>query len=97
MYFIKIMQIANKSILYFILMPRLSTLWMINLPGSTVVKGVDEHEGQGTGETSGQNVHGELPILRSVLRGLKSCLDGVLEGKVQSLSGEVTENVGQVT
>jgi len=68
-----------------------------NPPGSAVVERVDEHQRQGTSEASGQNVHAELLVLRGILGGLEDGLDGILEGEVEGLRGEVSENVGQVT
>merc|ERR1740137_131285 len=40
---------------------------------------------------------GKLPLRTSILGGGKHCLDAILEGKVKSLGGEVSEHVGQVS
>mmetsp|Transcript_6758 Transcript_6758/g.18867 ORF Transcript_6758/g.18867 Transcript_6758/m.18867 type:complete len:312 (+) Transcript_6758:627-1562(+) len=66
--------------------------------GTGVVEGVDDAEGAGAGETTGGHVdHEELGKL-GVLVGLgEHGLDGVLEGEVEGLGGEVTDDVGEVT
>ena len=43
------------------------------------------------------NVGGKLHILWSILGGLEHSLDGVLEGKVQGLGGEVSEHISQIS
>ncbi len=68
-----------------------------NLPGTSVIQGVDEHKGKGTGASTRQDVGAELFPLRSILGSLEDRFDGVLEGKVQGLCGEVSQHVGQVT
>jgi len=70
---------------------------VISQPGTGVVKGVDEHKGERTSETTRKNVLSELLNLTGILGGLEQALDGILEGKVQSLGREVPEHVGQVT
>ena len=67
------------------------------IPGSGVVKRVDEEEGHGSSHTTRQDVHGELLGLAGILGGGEGDLDGVLEGKVQSLGWEVSEHIGQVS
>lgn len=65
--------------------------------GTGVVKGVDDAEGTGTGKTAGGHVDGEELGELGVLVGLgEEGLDGVLEGEVEGLGGEVTDDVGQV-
>ena len=66
-------------------------------PGTAVVERVDKCEREGSCDTTGQDVLGELLILRGVLGGLEHGLDCVLEGEVQGLCGEVTDDVGHVT
>ena len=66
--------------------------------GTGIVKWVDNGEGTGTGETTGGHVDGEERpevLLWGVL--WEHSLDGVLEGKVESLGWEVTEDVDEVT
>merc|ERR1719193_1387918 len=65
------------------------------LPGQ--VKGVHEEQGQGSSSTTGGDVGGELDSRRSVLGGGEEGLNGVLEGKVQSLGGEVPQHVDKVS
>ena len=66
--------------------------------GTGVVEGVDDAEGTGTGKTAGGHVDGEELGKFGVLVGLgEHGLDGVLEGEVEGLGGEVTDDVGQVT
>ena len=66
-------------------------------PGSGVVKRVDEEERHGSGHTTRQDVHGELLGLAGILGGGEGDLNGILEGKVKSLSREVSEHIGQVS
>ena len=72
-------------------------LGVIGQPGPGVVQRVDEQQGAGTSHSSAQDVHGELLGLAGVLRGGEGDLDGVLEGEVERLGGEVPEDVGQVS
>ena len=67
------------------------------MPSPCIVEGVDEEERHGAGRPAGRDVGGELESLRRVLGGLEQCLDGVLEGEVERLGGEVTQDVGQVS
>ena len=70
---------------------------MIKIPGTSVVKRVDNCEGQGTGESTASDVGSELTDVWGVLGGLEHGLDGILEGEVQGLGGEITEDVSQVS
>merc|ERR1719225_708782 len=70
---------------------------VVGQPGPGKVKGVHEEKGQGSSSTTGGDVGGELDGGRSVLGGGEEGLDGVLEGKVQSLGGEVPQHVGKVS
>merc|ERR1740131_736586 len=72
-------------------------LGVVGQPGPSVVKGVDEEQGLGSGESAAGNVGGELPARAGILRGGEQGLDGVLEGEVERLGGEVTQDVGQVS
>merc|ERR1719461_2139716 len=72
-------------------------LGVIGQPGSGVVQRVDEQQRAGSGHSSAQDVHGELLGLAGVLGGGEGNLDGVFEGEVQGLGGEVSEDVGQVS
>ena len=72
-------------------------LGVIGQPGPGVVQGVDEQQGAGSGHSSAEDVHGELPGIAGVLGGGEGNLDGVFEGEVQSLGGEVSQHVGQVS
>ena len=67
------------------------------LPGSGVVKRVDEEERHGSSHATRQDVHGELLGLAGILGGGEGDLDGILEGKVKSLGWEVSEHIGQVS
>merc|ERR1719225_394435 len=77
----------------------LSTLALVVVgqPGPGKVKGVHEEQGQGSSSTTGGDVGGKLDGGRSVLGGGEEGLDGVLEGKVKSLGGEVPQHVGKVS
>merc|ERR1719154_774204 len=72
-------------------------LGVISQPGSGVVQGVDKEERHGSSHSSAEDVHSELPGIAGILGGGKGGLDGVLEGEVQGLRGEVSEHIGQVT
>ena len=65
--------------------------------GTGVVEGVDDAEGAGAGEAAGGHVDEEELGKLGVLVGLgEEGLDGVLEGEVEGLGGEVADDVGQV-
>ena len=68
-----------------------------NQPGSGVVQGVDEHQGESPGKPSTGDVGAEFQPLRGVLCCLKGGLDLVFEGKVEGLGGEVPQNIGKVS
>jgi len=72
-------------------------LGVVGQPGPGVVQGVDEQQGAGSGHSSAQDVHGELLGVAGVLGGGEGNLDGVFEGEVKSLGGEVSQHVGQVS
>ncbi len=61
-------------------------------PGSGVVQAVDEEQWHGTGATAAQDVLGELLGVSGVLGRVEQGLNGVLEGEVQSLGGEVPKD-----
>ena len=67
------------------------------LPGSGVVKRVDEHEGEGSGSPATGNVSPEFHPLGSILGGLEDGLDLILEGKVECLGWEVSQDISQVS
>ena len=66
-------------------------------PGSGVVQRVDKHQREGSSKSSACNVGTEFEGLGSVLGGLEQALDLILEGKVQSLSGEVPKDVSEIS
>ena len=68
-----------------------------NQPGSGVVQGVDEHQREGTSKPSAGDVGAEFEGLGSILGGLEQALDLVLEGEVESLGWEVSEDVGKIS
>merc|ERR1719430_404328 len=70
-------------------------LGIVSQPSPGVVKRVDEEERHGTGGSTASNVGCELGGWAGSLGGGEDGLDGILEGKVKSLSGEVSENIGQ--
>jgi len=74
-----------------------SALVVVGQSSSGEVEGVDDGEGEGTSETTGSDVGGELLPLWGVLCYAEGSLDGVLEGEVEGLGWEVSEHVGQVT
>mmetsp|Transcript_15956 Transcript_15956/g.22207 ORF Transcript_15956/g.22207 Transcript_15956/m.22207 type:complete len:291 (+) Transcript_15956:134-1006(+) len=66
--------------------------------GTGVIERVNDHKRTGTGKTTGGHVDGEEFGEFGILVGLREqTLDGVLEGEVESLGREVTDDVGHVT
>ncbi|GMT26435.1 hypothetical protein PFISCL1PPCAC_17732, partial [Pristionchus fissidentatus] len=67
--------------------------------GTGEVKGVDEAERGGSSSSSGSKVKSEelpeLPLLVDPVG--EQLLEGVLEGEVQGLGGEVSDNVGEIS
>merc|ERR1719300_2360254 len=72
-------------------------LGIISKPGSGVVQRVDKQQGKSSCKSSTGNVGSKLQSLRSILGGLEQALDLILEGKVQSLSWEVSQHIGKIT
>merc|ERR1719244_2132475 len=72
-------------------------LGIVSQPGPGVVKGVDEHEGESSSKSTAGNVGGEFPALAGVLGDGEDSLDGVFEGEVEGLGGEVTEDIGEIS
>merc|ERR1719378_918725 len=72
-------------------------LGIISKPGSGVVQRVDKQQGKSSCKSSTGNVGSKLQSLRSILRGLEQALDLILEGKVQSLSWEVSQHIGKIS
>jgi hypothetical protein len=63
-----------------------------------VIEGVDNQKGSSSGKTSSSHIDGEKLEEFSVLVGLReNFLDGILEGKVKGLGGEITDDVGHVS
>lgn len=63
-----------------------------------IIERVNDHKGSSSGKTSRSHVDGEELQELSVLVGLgEHGLDGVLEGEVEGLGGEITDDVGQVS
>jgi len=73
------------------------TLGVVGETGTGVVEGVDEEKGRSTGGTTRGDVTSEPLGVTLRLLETEQGLEVVLEGKVQSLGGEVTEHVGGVT
>jgi len=73
-------------------------LGIVGKTGTGVIQGVDEEEGAGTSGTTGGNVTGEpLGVTVTLLLEVEHGLEVILESEVQSLGGEVTDDVGGVT
>lgn len=72
---------------------------MNTLPGSGEVKRVDEAQGSGTSSTTRGKITKEVASELSVLvyTTKENLLVLVLEGEVEGLSWEVTDDVGEVT
>jgi len=66
--------------------------------GTSIVQRIDDGQRTSTSKTTGSHVdqkeHTELSL--GVVSGEQS-FDGILEGEVESLSGEITDHVGEVT
>jgi len=73
------------------------TFGVVGKSGSGEVQRVDNSQTQGTSKTTRGDVSGKFLPLWGGFWGGKSGLDGVFEGKVQSLGWEVSEDVSQVT
>jgi len=62
------------------------------------IEGIDEHQRSGTSSTTGGEVtHEELPEFSLGVIGAEDLLVGILEGEVQGLSGEVSDDVSEIT
>ena len=72
------------------------TLGIVGELGTGKVEGVDNGEGHGSGESTRGDVGGEFGGGRGGGGGGEKSLDLSLEGEVQRLGGEVSEDVGQV-
>ena len=72
-------------------------LAVVGQAGTSVVEGVDKCERHRAGDASAEDVLAKLLNIARILRGVEDRLDGVLEGEVEGLCGEVPKNVGQVT
>jgi len=76
-----------------------STLTDISSKSSSgEIQRIDEHQRSGTSSTTGSQVtHEELPEISLGVEGAEDLLVGVLEGEVKSLSGEISDDVSEVT
>ena len=74
-----------------------SRLGIVSETSTGVVERVHEDERRGTSGTTRSNVRAELLPVRSLLRHTEEGLEVVLEGEVQGLSREVTDDVSSVT
>merc|ERR1719391_1440617 len=72
-------------------------LGIVRQPGPGKVKGVHKQKGHGSSSTTGSDVGGKLGGGGGILGGGEQGLDGVLEGKVEGLCGEVTKHIGEVS
>lgn len=73
-------------------------LGIVGKTGTGVVQRVDEEKGAGTSSTTGGDVTSEpLGVTVTLLLEVEHGLEVILEGKVQSLGGEVTDDVGGVS
>jgi len=75
----------------------LGRLGVVGQTSTGIVEGVDEQEGRGTSRTTRRDVASKPLPVTILLFEAEQGLEVVLEGKVQSLGGEVTDNVGRVT
>ncbi|TRY75870.1 hypothetical protein TCAL_09361 [Tigriopus californicus] len=74
----------------------LAALGVVSQTSTGIIQRVDEGQRHGTGKSSGQDVLAELLDIGGVLLSGEHALDGVLEGEVQGLCGEVSQHIGQV-
>jgi len=76
----------------------LGILVVVGETGSRIVQGIDEKKRASSGRSSGKEVSNEpLEISVLVLGIAKEPLEIILEGEVERLRGEVSEDVGQVS
>lgn len=61
-----------------------------------VIQRVDKNQRQSTSNTTAYNIFGESDRIGVVFLGLDGSLNLILESKIQSLSGEVTETIGEI-
>ena len=73
------------------------TLGVVGKTSTSEIKWVDNGQWEGTSETTGGNVGGHLGGVWSLLGDIENLLDLALEGEVQGLGWEVTDDVSQVT
>ena len=73
------------------------TLGVVGETSTSEVEGVDNSQGEGTSETTRSDVGGHLGGVGSILGNVEQGLDLTLEGEVQGLGWEITDDVGQVT
>merc|ERR1719154_334045 len=72
-------------------------LGVIGKPGSGVVQGVDKEEGHSSRHSSAEDVHSKLSGIAGILGSGKGGLDRILECEIESLGGEISENISQVS
>jgi len=70
---------------------------IISQSGTSVVKRVYKEERHGTSKSTASDVGAELHVLWGILGGSEHSLHCVLEGKVKSLGGEISEHISQVS
>lgn len=75
----------------------LGRLQVIGQFGSGEIQRVDEGEGDGTSQTTGSHVSSEPDSVTVFFLFIEHSLEGILEGEVQGLSGEVSQDIGPVT
>jgi len=62
------------------------------------IEGIDEHQGSSTSSTTGSEVsEEELPEFGLGVVGAENLLVGILEGEVKGLSGEISDDISEVT
>jgi len=62
------------------------------------IEGIDEHQRSGTSSTTGGEVtEEEFPEILLGVIGAEDLLVGILEGEVEGLSGEISDNVSEIT
>jgi len=76
----------------------LGRLVIISQTGTGIVQGIDKEQRRGTSSTTRGQISGKPdPVSILILLETEQLLEVILEGKVQGLGGEITDDVGQVS
>mmetsp|Transcript_131922 Transcript_131922/g.186172 ORF Transcript_131922/g.186172 Transcript_131922/m.186172 type:complete len:344 (+) Transcript_131922:16-1047(+) len=74
-----------------------SLLGIVGQPGTSVIQRIHKQQGRGTSSTTSSQVASKPHPVAVGLLPAKQGLEVILEGKVESLGGEITQHIGHVT